>query len=139
MCSLVKLTPRTLQTRERAIPASLPIQVLAENASFIYPDSTFKYNYSFEFGGSDNNTVFYFTTLRQHTNNILVIGEFNFRHIQSFSAIQFLFVLQNIVVKEFLQFLVTIVDTELFKRIDREILYEKKIIFFGQTSSIDRM
>lgn len=60
---------------------------------------------------------------RQHTNNILVIGEFNFRYIQSFAAIQFLFVLQNIVVKEFLQFFVTIVDTELFKRIDREILY----------------
>lgn len=61
------------------------------------------------------------------TNNVLIIGELNFGYIQSFAAVQFLFVFQNVVVEEFLQFLVTIIDAELFERIDRKIFCEIEI------------
>lgn len=50
-------------------------------------------------------------------NTILIIDELNFRHIQCFIAIKFLFVLQDPFVEELLKFLVTVVDAKLFERI----------------------
>lgn len=55
------------------------------------------------------------------TNDVLIIGEFDFRYIQSFATIQFLFVLQNIVVEELLQLLVTIIDAKLFEWINGKV------------------
>lgn len=59
------------------------------------------------------------------TDDILVVGELNFRYIQSFATVQLLFVFQNVVVEEFLQLFVTIIDAELLERIDRKIFCKK--------------
>ena len=55
-------------------------------------------------------------------NDILIVRERNLRHIETFALIQLLFVLQNVIVEELLQLLVAVVDAELFKRVDSEVL-----------------
>lgn len=53
--------------------------------------------------------------MTSHTNDVLIVREFNFGHIQALAPIQLLLVLQDIVIEEFLQFFIAIVDAELFE------------------------
>lgn len=54
--------------------------------------------------------------------NVLIVGESNFRHIEAFALIQFLFVLQDVVVEELLELLIAVVDAELLERVHCEVL-----------------
>lgn len=53
--------------------------------------------------------------------DVLVVGELDLGHVQTFAPVQLLLVLQNVVVEELLQFLVAVVDAKLLKRVGLEV------------------
>lgn len=65
----------------------------------------------------------------------MIIGELDFGHVQAFAAIQLLFVLQNVVVEEFLKLLVAVINAKLLKGINGEVFCKGITISDGEMAA----